>query len=69
VRKETLMHFTDDSLLPENQAPLIITAVPYGPMWIPEDCKRCFQLNGLPKTSKKLRKTLQMQGFSAFAVR
>jgi len=42
------MHFTDDSLLPENQAPLIITAVPYGQMWMPEDCARCFQLNGLP---------------------
>ena len=25
------MHFTDDSLLPENQAPLIICAAPYGP--------------------------------------
>src|SRR5271170_896838 len=32
------MYFTDDSLLPENQAPLMITAAPYGPMWIPEDC-------------------------------
>lgn len=31
------MYFTDDSLLPENQAPLIITAAPYGPMWLPED--------------------------------
>jgi len=31
------MYFTDDSLLPENQAPLIITAAPYGPMWMPED--------------------------------
>ena len=25
------MYFTDDSLLPENQAPLMITAAPYGP--------------------------------------
>ena len=24
------MYFTDDSLLPENQAPLMITAAPYG---------------------------------------
>jgi hypothetical protein len=32
------MYFTDDSLLPENQAPLMITAAPYGPMWMPEDC-------------------------------
>ena len=26
------MYFTDDSLFPENQAPLMITAAPYGPM-------------------------------------
>lgn len=32
------MYFTDDSLLPENQAPLMITAVPYGPTWMPVDC-------------------------------
>jgi uncharacterized protein (DUF849 family) len=32
------MYFTDDSLLPENQAPLMITAAPYGPMWLPGDC-------------------------------
>ena len=32
------MYFTDDSLLPENQAPLMITAAPYGPIWMPEDC-------------------------------
>lgn len=31
------MYFTDDSLLPENQAPLMITAAPYGPMWLPSD--------------------------------
>src|ERR1700730_10366202 len=31
------MYFTDDSLLPENQDPLIITAAPYGPVWMPED--------------------------------
>lgn len=31
------MYFTDDSLLPENQNPLIITAAPYGPVWLPED--------------------------------
>ena len=31
------MYFTDDSLLPENQAPLMITAAPYGPMWMPDD--------------------------------
>ena len=32
------MYFTDDSLLPENQSPLMITAAPYGPMWMPGDC-------------------------------
>jgi uncharacterized protein (DUF849 family) len=30
-------YFTDDSLLPENMAPLMITAAPYGPMWLPAD--------------------------------
>jgi uncharacterized protein (DUF849 family) len=38
------MYFTDDSLLPENQPPLMITAAPYGPMWLPGDCP------GLPVT-------------------
>jgi hypothetical protein len=31
------MYFTDDSLLPENQTPLMITAAPCGPMWMPGD--------------------------------
>ena len=31
------MFFTDDSLFPENQSPLIITAAPYGPEWLPGD--------------------------------
>ena len=31
------MYFTDRSLLPENQPPLIITAAPYGPSSIPSD--------------------------------
>jgi uncharacterized protein (DUF849 family) len=31
------MYFTDDSVLPENQAPLIINAAPYGPEWMPGD--------------------------------
>jgi uncharacterized protein (DUF849 family) len=31
------MYFTDRSLLPENQPPLIITAAPYGPVWLPSD--------------------------------
>ena len=31
------MYFTFDSLLPENQQPLIITVAPYGPQWFPAD--------------------------------
>jgi 3-keto-5-aminohexanoate cleavage enzyme len=31
------MYYTDDSILPEYIAPLIITAAPYGPEWMPED--------------------------------
>jgi len=33
-----MVYFTDESLLPENQQPLIITAAPYGPAWLPGDC-------------------------------
>src|SRR5277367_3940761 len=38
------MYFTDDSLLPENQPPLMITAAPYGPMWMPQDCSPIHKL-------------------------
>ncbi len=31
------MYFTDDALLPENQDPLVITAAPWGPSWMPSD--------------------------------
>ena len=31
------MSYTDNSILPENMAPLIITAAPYGPQWLPGD--------------------------------
>jgi uncharacterized protein (DUF849 family) len=31
------MYFTNDSMLPENQQPLIITAAPFGPQWLPKD--------------------------------
>ena len=27
------MYYTDNSILPENMAPLVITAAPYGPAW------------------------------------
>ncbi len=31
------MYFTDDSLFPENMQPLIVTAAPFGPEWLPGD--------------------------------
>ncbi|HPU51749.1 MAG TPA: 3-keto-5-aminohexanoate cleavage protein, partial [Burkholderiaceae bacterium] len=31
------MNFLDGHLFPENQTPLVITAAPYGPEWIPSD--------------------------------
>jgi uncharacterized protein (DUF849 family) len=31
------MYYTDDSILPENMAPLIITVAPFGPQWLPGD--------------------------------
>src|SRR3954454_4554602 len=35
--RSTDMHFLDDSLFPENQEKLVITAAPYGPEWEPAD--------------------------------
>ncbi len=32
------MFYTSDSLFPENMQPLIITAAPFGPEWLPGDC-------------------------------
>jgi uncharacterized protein (DUF849 family) len=31
------MYFSSDSMLPENQQPLIITVAPFGPQWLPGD--------------------------------
>ena len=31
------MQFLDDSLLPENQQPLVIQVAPYGPQFVPDD--------------------------------
>ena len=31
------MYFTSDSMLPENQLPLVITVAPLGPQWLPSD--------------------------------
>jgi uncharacterized protein (DUF849 family) len=33
------MIYTDDSLFPENMLPLVITAAPYGPTWLPGDAE------------------------------
>src|SRR5215468_2375717 len=35
--RRTSVYFTDDSLFPENMQPLIITAAPFGPEWLPGD--------------------------------
>ena len=35
--RSSAMHFLDDSLFPENQEKLVITAAPYGPEWEPAD--------------------------------
>ncbi len=31
------MNFLDGHLFPENQDPMVITAAPYGPEWVPSD--------------------------------
>jgi uncharacterized protein (DUF849 family) len=33
------MRYTDDSLYPENMTPVIISAAPYGPTWLPGDAE------------------------------
>lgn len=33
------MYYDDASLFPENMTPLIITAAPYGPTWLPGDAE------------------------------
>ena len=35
--EHSAMYFLDDSLFPENQEKLVITAAPYGPEWAPAD--------------------------------
>ncbi len=46
------MYFADDSLLPENQGPLIITAAPYGPVWMLEDFPEDIDLSWEAQTQK-----------------
>ena len=41
------MYYMQDSLLPENQEKLLITAAPYGPGFIPED------FSDIPRTLKE----------------
>ena len=46
------MYFTSDSLLPENQQPLIITVAPYGPQWLPSDYPEDIPLTWEQQTQK-----------------
>ena len=46
------MYFTNDSLLPENQAPLIITAAPFGPHWMPSDYPRTLPVSWKEQVQK-----------------
>src|SRR5262245_18410212 len=36
-QRRTMMYFTNESMLPEYQQPLVITAAPFGPQWLPSD--------------------------------
>ena len=40
------MYYTDNSILPEYMAPLIITAAPFGPQWLPGGCRHSRHLGG-----------------------
>ena len=46
------MYFTNDSMLPENQQPLIITVAPYGPQWLPSDYPEDIPLTWEEQTQK-----------------
>jgi hypothetical protein len=48
------MYFTDDSLLPENQEPLIICVAPYGPAWLPGDYPEDIPLSWEAQVQKAL---------------
>ena len=47
------MYFTDDSMLPENQQPLIITVAPYGPQWLPSDYRKTYRSPGRSKLKRR----------------
>ena len=63
------MYFTGQLLLPENQDPLIITAAPYGPIWMPADLTKTFRSPGM--RGKRRRSTARMPAlrFSTSTVR
>jgi uncharacterized protein (DUF849 family) len=46
------MYFTSDSMLPENQQPLIITVAPFGPQWLPSDYPEDIPLTWEQQTQK-----------------
>ena len=48
------MYFTNDSMLPENQQPLIITVAPYGPQWLPADYPEDIPVTWEQQTQKAL---------------
>jgi uncharacterized protein (DUF849 family) len=48
------MYFTTDSLLPENQEPLIITAAPYGPQYLPSDYPEDIAVSWEEQTQKAI---------------
>src|SRR5690348_9128163 len=52
LTEERPMYYTDRALLPENQAPLMITAAPYGPMWMPEEFPEDIPLTWEEQTQK-----------------
>jgi hypothetical protein len=47
------MYFTSDSMLPENQQPLIITVAPFGPQWLPSDYPEDIPLTWEQQTQKR----------------
>ena len=47
------MYFTSDSMLPENQQPLIITVAPYGPQWLPSDYRKTSLFPGRSRRKRR----------------
>jgi hypothetical protein len=53
------MYFTDDSLYPENMQPLIITAAPYAPSWLPGDTADSGTGRAFSKCGRASRRTFR----------